>query len=86
MEAGNRCLMKEFLKKLNRKIVDHLSDINLPIIRSCKEVYGARRYSAETIIKIGSSMPEVLNNQKKKINSSRYSFKIKFKRKRVYCC
>jgi UDP-N-acetylglucosamine 2-epimerase (non-hydrolysing) len=81
MEAGNRCFDERVPEELNRKIVDHLSDINMPISDHARNYLEREGISPETIIKIGSSMPEVLNNQKKKINSSNILSKLNLKEK-----
>jgi UDP-N-acetylglucosamine 2-epimerase (non-hydrolysing) len=81
MEAGNRCFDERVPEELNRKIVDHLSDINLPISEHARRYMENEGISPETIIKIGSSMPEVLINQKKKINSSRILSRLNLKEK-----
>jgi len=81
MEAGNRCFDERVPEELNRKIVDHLSDINMPISDHARKYMEREGISPETIIKIGSSMPEVLNNQKNKINSSNILSKLNLKEK-----
>ena len=81
MEAGNRCFDERVPEELNRKIVDHLSDINMPISDHARKYMEREGISPETIIKIGSSMPEVLNNQKKKINSSNILSRLNLKEK-----
>ena len=70
MEAGNRCFDQRVPEEINRKIVDHLSDINLPLSEHARSYLLAEGIKPETIIKIGSPMQEVLNNNMKKILSS----------------
>jgi UDP-N-acetylglucosamine 2-epimerase len=70
MEAGNRCFDERVPEELNRKIVDHLSDINMPISEHARKYLEREGIEPQTIIKIGSSMPEVLGNQLDKIRSS----------------
>ena len=70
MEAGNRCFDQRVPEEVNRKIVDHLSDINLPLSEHARRYLIAEGIRAETIIKIGSPMLEVLNYHKKSIESS----------------
>ena len=79
MEAGNRCFDERVPEELNRKIVDHLSDINMPISDHARKYLEREGILPETIIKIGSSMPEVINSQKNKINSSKILSKLKLK-------
>ena len=61
--------------------MDHLSDINMPISDHARKYMEREGIPPETIIKIGSSMPEVLNNQKKKINSSNILSRLNLKEK-----
>ena len=68
MEAGNRCFDQRVPEEINRKIVDHLSDINLPLSERAKDYLVSEGIRADTIIKIGSPMKEVLNANMKKIN------------------
>jgi UDP-N-acetylglucosamine 2-epimerase (non-hydrolysing) len=84
MEAGNRCFDERVPEELNRKIVDHLSDINMPISDHARKYLEREGISPETIIKIGSSMPEVLNKQKNKINSSKILLKLNLKEKEFF--
>ena len=70
MEAGNRCFDLRVPEESNRKIVDHLSDINLPLSEHARNYLLAEGLKPETIIKIGSPMMEVLNANMEKIKSS----------------
>ena len=70
MEAGNRCFDLRVPEESNRKIVDHLSDINLPLSEHARNYLLAEGIKPETVIKIGSPMMEVLNANMKKINSN----------------
>lgn len=70
MEAGNRCFDQRVPEEINRKIVDHLSDINLPLSEQARDYLIAEGIKAETIIKTGSPMTEVLNVNMKQIESS----------------
>ena len=70
MEAGNRCFDQRVPEEVNRKIVDHLSDINLPLSEQARDYLIAEGIKAETIIKTGSPMAEVLNANMDKILSS----------------
>jgi len=69
MEAGNRCFDQRVPEEINRKIVDHLSDINLPLTEQSRNYLLAEGIKPETIIKIGSPMKEVLDANMKKIMS-----------------
>jgi len=70
MEAGNRCFDQRVPEEVNRKIVDHLSDINLPLSEQARSYLIAEGIKPETIIKTGSPMTEVLNANMEKIKSS----------------
>ncbi|HTM66066.1 MAG TPA: UDP-N-acetylglucosamine 2-epimerase (non-hydrolyzing) [Flavipsychrobacter sp.] len=60
MEAGNRCFDQRVPEEINRKIVDHLSDINMPLSEHARRYLIAEGLRPETIIKTGSPMKEVL--------------------------
>jgi UDP-N-acetyl-L-fucosamine synthase len=70
MEAGNRCFDQRVPEELNRKVVDHLSDINMTITEHARRYLAAEGIAPETVIKVGSSMKEVLANNKKSIDDS----------------
>jgi len=70
MEAGNRCFDQRVPEEINRKIVDHLSDINLPLSEQARDYLIAEGIRPETVIKTGSPMAEVINANAEKINSS----------------
>jgi UDP-N-acetylglucosamine 2-epimerase len=71
MEAGNRCFDQRVPEELNRKIVDHLSDINMPLTEQARDYLISEGLKPETVIKTGSTMKEVLNYYKNKIESSK---------------
>ncbi len=60
MEAGNRCFDQRVPEEINRKIIDHISDINLPLTEHARRYLLAEGLRPETIIKTGSTMGEVL--------------------------
>lgn len=70
MEAGNRCFDQRVPEEINRKIVDHISDINLPYGDISREYLLREGIPADRIIKTGSPMFEVLNYYMDKINKS----------------
>lgn len=70
MEAGNRCFDQRVPEEINRKIVDHISDINLTYSSIAREYLLREGIPAERVIKTGSPMYEVLNYYKDKINKS----------------
>ena len=71
MEAGNRCFDQRVPEEINRKIIDHLSDINMTLTEHARNYLIAEGIKAETVIKTGSSMIEVLNHHKNDINNSK---------------
>lgn len=70
MEAGNRCFDQRVPEELNRKVLDHLSDINFVLTEHARRYLIAEGIRPETIIKTGSHMGEVLKYYLPKINSS----------------
>jgi UDP-N-acetylglucosamine 2-epimerase (non-hydrolysing) len=70
MEAGNRCFDQRVPEELNRKVVDHLSDINMVLTEHARRYLISEGIRPETIIKTGSHMQEVLDFYKSKIESS----------------
>ncbi|EQA36367.1 UDP-N-acetylglucosamine 2-epimerase [Leptospira inadai serovar Lyme str. 10] len=70
MEAGNRCFDQRVPEELNRKVVDHLSDINLVLTEHARRYLLSEGISPETVIKTGSHMDEVLNYYMPKIQIS----------------
>lgn len=70
MEAGNRCFDQRVPEETNRKIVDHISDINLTYSDIAREYLLREGLPADRIIKTGSPMFEVLQHYLPKIESS----------------
>lgn len=70
MEAGNRCFDQRVPEELNRKVLDHLSDINLVLTEHARRYLIAEGIRPETIIKTGSHMREVLDYYMPKIRRS----------------
>jgi UDP-N-acetylglucosamine 2-epimerase (non-hydrolysing) len=70
MEAGNRCFDQRVPEELNRKILDHLSDINLVLTEHARRYLLQEGLHSETIIKTGSHMPEVIAHYQYKIQQS----------------
>lgn len=81
MEAGNRCFDQRVPEEINRKIVDHTSDINMPYSSIAREYLLAEGLPADRIIKTGSPMYEVLNHYAAKIDASKILSALKLKRK-----
>lgn len=70
MEAGNRCFDQRVPEEINRKIVDHLSDINMPLSEHARRYLISEGIRPETVIKTGSPMTEVLRFHKSEIERS----------------
>ena len=70
MEAGNRCFDQRVPEETNRKIVDHISDINLTYSDIAREYLLREGLPADRIIKTGSPMFEVLSHYMPKIEAS----------------
>ena len=70
MEAGNRCFDQRVPEEINRKIVDHLSDINMPLSEHARKYLLAEGLRPETVIKTGSPMTEVLIYHKAEIEEN----------------
>tara|TARA_Y100001970_G_scaffold294333_1_gene450871 strand:- start:6572 stop:7708 length:1137 start_codon:yes stop_codon:yes gene_type:complete len=70
MEAGNRCFDERVPEEINRRIVDHISDINLPYSSISREYLLREGISPDTVIKTGSPMFEVLSHYKENIDNS----------------
>lgn len=70
MEAGNRCFDQRVPEELNRKVLDHLSDINMVLTEHARRYLLAEGIRPETIIKTGSHMREVLDHYMPRILES----------------
>ncbi|HLB43577.1 MAG TPA: UDP-N-acetylglucosamine 2-epimerase (non-hydrolyzing) [Gammaproteobacteria bacterium] len=70
MEAGNRCFDQLVPEEINRKILDHISDINLTLSEHARRYLLAEGIRPETVFKVGSSMQEVFNYYMPEIETS----------------
>ena len=70
MEAGNRCFDQRVPEEINRKIVDHLSDVNMVHCEHARRYLLREGLNPQMIVKSGSPMPEVLDFYRGKIESS----------------
>lgn len=70
MEAGNRCFDQRVPEEINRKIVDHISDINMPYSAIAREYLLREGLPPDRVIKTGSPMFEVLRHNAPKIDAS----------------
>jgi UDP-N-acetylglucosamine 2-epimerase len=70
MEAGNRCFDERVPEEINRRIVDHISDINLPYSSLSREYLLREGLPPDRVIKTGSPMREVLEHYRPKVERS----------------
>jgi UDP-N-acetylglucosamine 2-epimerase (non-hydrolysing) len=70
MEAGNRCFDLRTPEEVNRKIVDHISDIHLPYSQQSRNNLIAEGIKPDQIIVVGSPLPEIYNAQFNKVSSN----------------
>ncbi|HIF9354873.1 TPA: non-hydrolyzing UDP-N-acetylglucosamine 2-epimerase [Photobacterium damselae] len=80
MEAGNRCFDLRVPEEINRKIVDHISDVNMPYSDIAREYLLSEGIKPDLIVKTGSPMDEVLTHYKDKIDSSDILERLSLKR------
>ena len=84
MEAGNRCFDQRVPEEINRKIVDHLSDINMPLTEHARRYLLQEGIRPETVIKIGSPMREVLEYYRPRIEGSQIMDSLDLRRGRFF--
>ena len=84
LEAGNRSFDYRVPEELNRRIIDHVSDINFAYTDIAKNNLISEGIYPDRIIKIGSPMKEVLFDQKNKIKNSQIIKSLKLKKKNFF--
>ena len=84
MEAGNRCFDQKVPEETNRKIVDHISDINLPYSDISRDYLIREGFPPDRVIKTGSPMFEVLSFFEKKILKSTILNKLGLKKENYF--
>ncbi|MBT6448793.1 MAG: UDP-N-acetylglucosamine 2-epimerase (non-hydrolyzing) [Flavobacteriaceae bacterium] len=84
MEAGNRSFDQRVPEELNRKIVDHLSDINMPLTEQARDYLISEGIRPETIIKTGSCMKEILSFYKSEIAESQVLKQLKLSNNKFF--
>ena len=84
MEAGNRCFDQRVPEEINRRIVDHISDINLTYSDIAREYLLREGLPADRIIKTGSPILEVINTNSKAIEASDILNKLELKKKEYF--
>jgi len=84
MEAGNRCFDERVPEEVNRRIIDHISDINMPLTEHARRYLIQEGIKPETIFKTGSTMKEVLNYYANKVESSNVLDELKLSQKKYF--
>ena len=84
MEAGNRCFDQRVPEEINRRIVDHISDVNLPYSAISRDYLLGEGLPPDRVIKTGSPMYEVLHHYLPKIQASDILDRLKLQAKDYY--
>lgn len=84
MEAGNRCFDARVPEEINRKIVDHTSDINMTITEHARKYLIQEGIRPDRIIKVGSSMKELIQKYQDKISQSKILEKLNLQPKEYF--
>ncbi len=84
IEAGNRCFDERVPEEINRKIVDHISDINLTYSEFARQNLISEGLNQDRIIKVGSPLYEVYNNNNLLIEKSRILKKLNLRKKNFF--
>lgn len=84
MEAGNRCFDQRVPEETNRKIVDHVADVNLTYSDIARDYLLREGLSPDLVIKTGSPMYEVLNYYKKQIDQSDVLERLKLQKNKYF--
>jgi UDP-N-acetylglucosamine 2-epimerase (non-hydrolysing) len=84
MEAGNRCFDQRVPEEINRRIVDHVSDVNLTYSDHARRYLLAEGFRPETVIKTGSPMREVLDHYGPRIRASKVLEKMRLQTGRYF--
>lgn len=84
MEAGNRCFDQRVPEETNRKIVDHIADINLTYSDIAREYLISEGLPADRVIKSGSPMYEVLHSRKNEIEKSGILNRLKLEEEKYF--
>jgi UDP-N-acetylglucosamine 2-epimerase (non-hydrolysing) len=84
MEAGNRCFDQRVPEEINRKIVDHIADVNMPYSSIAREYLLREGFPADRIIKTGSPMFEVLHHYMPRIEASTVLSRLRVKPRGYY--
>lgn len=83
-EAGNRCFDERVPEEINRKLIDHISDINFTYSLNAKQNLINENISNDLIINLGSPLKEVIDRNIKKINGDKILKKLKLKKNKYF--
>tara|TARA_Y100001970_G_scaffold275338_1_gene376430 strand:+ start:94 stop:1215 length:1122 start_codon:yes stop_codon:yes gene_type:complete len=84
MEAGNRCFDINVPEEINRKVIDHLSDINLVLTEQARHYLQKEGFDSQRIIKTGSHMAEIIQYYSSNINKSNILKKYDLNKKKFF--
>lgn len=84
MEAGNRCFDENLPEEVNRRIVDHTSDVNLCYTEHARRYLNSEGFSKERTYVVGSPMAEVLSANNSKIGSSKILNTLKLQKNKYF--
>ena len=84
MEAGNRCFDENLPEEINRKMIDHISDVNMPYTEHARRYLLNEGLKPEQTFVTGSPMREVLNKYKKEIEESNVLDELKLEKNKYF--
>ncbi len=84
IEAGNRCFDQRVPEEINRKVVDHISDVNFVYSDLAKDYLIKENFSPDRVVKVGSPMKEIYKKNFSKISKSLILNKHKLKKKKYF--
>lgn len=84
VEAGNRCFDERVPEEINRKIVDHIADINMTYSTISRNYLINENFPPQRIIKVGSPMLEIINNNLSNIEASKILKKLNLKKNKFF--
>ena len=84
MEAGNRCFDDRVPEEINRRIIDHISDVNIVLSEQARSNLLKEGIKPDYIFNFGSHMFEILNKYKEQINKSNILRKLKLKKSEYF--
>lgn len=84
LEAGNRCFDQRVPEEINRKVVDHIADVNMTYSQISRDYLLNENVNPFSVIKIGSPMYQVLKDNEEKIENSTILTNLKLTRKKYF--